>query len=56
VYVAKNIEELNNEMKTNAKSFSIITSKIAEILIFDYEGCSKCRKKIEVGSCLTCGS
>lgn len=26
-----------------------------ELLIFDYEGCSKCRKKFEEGPCVGCG-
>lgn len=28
---------------------------VDELLIFDYEGCSKCRKKIEEGPCVGCG-
>jgi hypothetical protein len=32
-----------------------VTATIEEILIFDYEGCSKCRKKIEDESCKACG-
>jgi hypothetical protein len=55
VYATRSIAELNNDIEANGKSFSIVTAKVDEILIFDYEGCSKCRKKIEEGHCLSCG-
>lgn len=32
-----------------------MTAKVEELLIFDYEGCSKCRKKLEEGLCVGCG-
>ena len=55
MYVERSIDELNNDVLANGKSFSIVTAKIEEILIFDYEGCSKCRKKLEGVPCVSCG-
>ena len=55
VYAPRTIAELNHDIEANGKSFSITTATVQDILIFDYEGCSKCRKKIEAGPCLSCG-
>ena len=55
VYAPRTIAELNHDIEANGKSFSITTATVQDVSIFDYEGCSKCRKKIEAGPCLTCG-
>jgi len=56
VYIDRTVEQLNKDLEINSKSFSIVSLTIEDIMIFDYEGCNICRKKIEEGnSCKNCG-
>ena len=46
---------MRSTLKDLTKCFSIVSAKINEATVFDYEGCKICHKKLEGPICSHCG-